>query len=85
MGNESIWKLYPNPTTGEVNIDLSWKNIREVDLVVCNILGAEVLRNQYHSGEKIVFNMSGQVPGIFMVKLNSGSQTWVKKLILDKR
>jgi len=77
--------LYPNPTTGKVNIDLTWNDIRKVDVTVYNILGVPVFRNQYMAGDRITFDMSGNVTGIFMVKIAAEGRTIVKKLTLDRK
>jgi hypothetical protein len=42
--------LYPNPSTGMVNIDLTWNGIRTVDISVYNMLGVQVFRNHYSTG-----------------------------------
>jgi len=41
--------LYPNPTSGKVNINLTWNGFRKVDISVYNILGVQVFRNQYNA------------------------------------
>jgi hypothetical protein len=79
------FKLYPNPTSGKVNIEIAWNDMRKVDVMVYNILGVEVFRNQYTPGDQITFDMSDQVTGIYLVKLNAEGQSIVRKLTLDKR
>jgi hypothetical protein len=85
ISNDFGVTLYPNPTTGKVNIDLTWNDIRQVDVSVYNILGIQVFRSQYTPGNQITFDMSGQPAGIYLVKLNADDLTIVKKLTLDKR
>ncbi|HPT32219.1 MAG TPA: putative Ig domain-containing protein, partial [Prolixibacteraceae bacterium] len=79
------FNLYPNPTTGKVFVDLTWNGLRTADLTVYSILGVQVFRKEYHSGEQITFDMSGQVTGVYMVKVNAEGRTYVKKLILDRK
>ncbi len=77
--------LYPNPTTGLVNVDITWNGIRRVDISVYNILGVLVLRNQYRTGDQITFNMSGNASGIYLVKINAEGITLLKELILNRK
>jgi hypothetical protein len=76
--------LYPNPTTGKVNIDLTWNDLYKVDISVYNILGVQVFRNQYSAGDLITFDMSDKVSGFYMVKIAAEGRTIVKKLTLDR-
>jgi len=78
-------KLYPNPTSGKVNIDLTWNESKKVDVMVYNILGVQVFRNNYFTGEQITIDLSDQVTGIYLLKLNVDGQSFVRKLTLDKR
>lgn len=78
-------KLYPNPTSGKVNIDLTWNESKKVDVMVYNILGVQVFRNNYFTGERITIDLSDQVTGIYLLKLNVDGQSFVRKLTLDKR
>jgi len=77
--------LYPNPTTGAVNIDLTWGELRKVDVTVYNILGVEVLRKQFNTGEQIRFDLDGNASGVYMVKLQGEGRTMVRKVTLDRR
>jgi hypothetical protein len=85
LNNDFGFKLYPNPTSGKVNIDLTWNGISKVDVSIYNILGVQVFRNQYTPGDLITIDMSDQVTGIYLVRLNAEGQSIVRKLTLDKR
>jgi hypothetical protein len=76
-------KLYPNPTSGKVNIDLSWNESKKVDVMIYNILGVQVFRNNYFTGERITIDLSDQVTGIYLVKLSAEGRSIVRKLTLS--
>ncbi|MEL6133648.1 MAG: T9SS type A sorting domain-containing protein, partial [Bacteroidota bacterium] len=58
-------KVYPNPTSGEVNVEL--ENIAgEVNVVLRNIIGQEVLRTSGYN--RISFDISGMEPGIYLLE-----------------
>jgi len=78
-------QIYPNPTTGKVNISLNWKDTREVVVRVFSLTGNEVFRRSYTSGEKIEFNLSQHAAGAYMIRLESGDYSEISKIILDKR
>jgi hypothetical protein len=77
--------LYPNPTTGKVNIDLTWNDIRKADISVYNILGVQVFRNQYNAGDLITFDLAENVTGIYLIKIAAEGRTIVKKLTLNTK
>ncbi len=77
--------LYPNPSSRTVNIDLFNPPFGEIKLQVTNITGSEVLRKSYKNGERIVFDLSGQVSGTYLVTLMIKNKRIVRKLILDKK
>jgi len=78
-------KLYPNPTTGRVNIDLDWKDVREVLVSVFTIQGDQVFRKAYFTGERIVLDLSGNASGMYMIRLDGENRSEISKLIIDKR
>lgn len=77
--------LYPNPTRGEVSIDLKIRPPGEIELLVTSISGSEVLRKTYKSGERINFNLSENISGTYLVILQMHNKRVVRKLILDKK
>ena len=78
-------KMYPNPTKGLVTIEFNSTNIYDVDLAVLDITGKLILQKQYSASERISFNMSDQVSGMYFVKLRIDDKQIVKKLILDRK
>jgi hypothetical protein len=78
-------KLWPNPTPGQVNIELNWGDVQKADVSVFNVLGVEVFRNQYHTGELIRFDLGDKATGVYMVKIRGGERSVVKKVTVDRR
>jgi methionine-rich copper-binding protein CopC len=78
-------KMYPNPTKGLVTVEFNSTNIYDVDLSVLDITGKLILRKQYSAAERISFDMSNQVSGMYFVKLGIDDKQIVKKLILDRK
>ena len=78
-------QLYPNPTEGMVTLEISGNHSSEVEVVVMNILGKEVLKKDFHTTELLQIDMSEHVSGMYIVKLIVDGNEIVKKLILDPK
>jgi hypothetical protein len=90
---KSISKVYPNPSTGTFTIDFEIKETTEVQLTVYNITGlpvAQLINGRLPGGKhKAVWNginIYGQEvpPGFYFYKLDLGSWSEVKELILKQ-
>lgn len=77
--------MYPNPSRGNVFIDLNQKNSESVELTVFEITGRAVLNKTFAPGEKIKFDMSGQNSGMYLVQLEIQGENIIRKLIVDKQ
>ncbi|SHJ40722.1 Por secretion system C-terminal sorting domain-containing protein [Tangfeifania diversioriginum] len=75
--------LYPNPTQGMVNVDIESSTARDIELTVLDITGKQVLHRQFNAAERITFDMSGNVSGMYLVKLNISGNQVIRKLILN--
>lgn len=77
--NNSI-SIFPNPTTGLLNI-----NAVEVNssIEVYNVIGDKVYTNSLVKGNNVV-DLSGLANGAYFVKLNSNNQITTKKVVLTK-
>jgi hypothetical protein len=76
--------LYPNPTTGLVKIELE-NSYKEITVSVYTLMGSEVLCRKYYSAREVWFDLSGNTPGVYLVRLNIGKAEITQKLTLDKQ
>ncbi len=79
---------YPNPFNPSTNISFSLAKNGKVNIKVYDILGREVailinkeLNRGFHS---VIFNASGLSSGVYFYKLETGSHSAIKKMILLK-
>ncbi|MBN2774858.1 MAG: HYR domain-containing protein, partial [Prolixibacteraceae bacterium] len=77
-------RLYPNPTKGLVKIEFSKVIYKELGLSVFDNTGQVVFEKTFTRGEDITFDLSGMVSGLYFVRLESGGNLIIKKLMVDK-
>jgi hypothetical protein len=75
-------KMYPNPTSGKVNIELNGLNPdEEIILQVYGTTGD--LRQQfYYSGaQTLSLDLSGWNPGVYLIRILDGNKSFTGKII----
>lgn len=83
--NESSFEtfsLYPNPTTGEVYIQLS--SNEDVSIVLYDIRGRKVFANTYKNNASIftkTINLDTISSGMYLLKVKSGAKQTTKKIV----
>lgn len=76
-------KAYPNPTTGLFEISSS-RNLSDNLITVYDVLGRSV---RFHTNRltprKLVVNLQGHPPGIYMVRVQDQGYVWSAKIKLE--
>lgn len=79
---------YPNPFNPETKIKFSIKELSNVNLRVCDILGKEVIvlvnQDLQQGSYSVNFNASKLSSGVYIFQLNAGGNIISKKMILQK-
>ncbi len=72
--------LYPNPSNGNITIDLN-QSFSKVNIKVNNIVGQTILERNFENTDKIKFEINGN-PGIYFIDIQneSGLKTNLKVL-----
>ncbi|MCB9253046.1 MAG: HYR domain-containing protein [Flavobacteriales bacterium] len=81
--NQFEVNMYPNPATGKVNLDFK-SGTYNVELSVMDITGKTVMRKSYTASERITFDMSDKVAGMYFVKIDVDGIPVIKKLVVTK-
>lgn len=79
--------VFPNPTTGKVNINLDASNQSDIDVLVTDIVGKEVFKDKFNSvsGNNIYsINLSHLPEGLYLIKIISNNNSFTRRIILDK-
>ncbi|HWY99076.1 MAG TPA: T9SS type A sorting domain-containing protein, partial [Bacteroidia bacterium] len=79
-------KLYPNPSSGIINAELSLEKASDVQVEVYNMLGQVVQTVHWSdvSNNTYVLNLSGHANGMYFVKLMTDNATITKKIMLNR-
>tara|TARA_B100001057_G_scaffold491717_1_gene582539 strand:- start:1812 stop:2444 length:633 start_codon:yes stop_codon:yes gene_type:complete len=80
-GKSMIINVYPNPTFGNVTIDLAKKQ-SEIQITLYDMYGKLVLINKYNESKLIEFNFDAP-PGIYYLDVKSGNKSSRHKIIMQ--
>jgi hypothetical protein len=80
-GQPMIINIYPNPTFGNVTIDLA-KQQNEVQITLYDIYGKLVYLNNYQDSKKIEFSFDAP-PGVYYLDMKSGERFSRHKIIMQ--
>ncbi len=75
------WKLYPNPATTNITIESNYLNKNSI-LQVYNVNGKLVFETPLSSEDSQNFNTDIFVSGLYLVKVNDGKKSSIKKLLI---
>jgi len=73
--------VYPNPTNGIVNIELT-EEVSDASIVVYSVDGT-IVSTDVVSGAQFSVNLEGLTKGIYIIELNNGSNTGVYRIVKD--
>ncbi len=75
-------KLYPNPATNEININLGSEHNKKVDIEIYEVFGRLVSQNIYpDKNSDINIDISGLQAGFYLVAINIDGKTITKKFV----
>lgn len=80
------FNIYPNPTTGEVFIDIDLENNSKVDIEITDVSGRSIKNKSIIDvvNSSIYFDLSNEPSGIYFCKILTDKETITKKIILTK-
>ena len=66
---DATYLIYPNPTNGIVNIDLSALSQNSIEYTVTNITGLEIHRELIDNNDRIQFSLEGYSEGMYFINV----------------
>jgi C1A family cysteine protease len=85
--NEPSMVVYPNPTTGKINLDYLSETTGKCNVRISNLTGVIILDKELSFTEGLnsyIIDLSGNSPGIYFLELTGNSNLIFKKVILQK-
>lgn len=79
-----LFKIYPNPTTGIVNIEFTGGAGRKTEVLVMNLVGAEIFRKEIVDAAKFQIDLSNQIPGVYLLKISNDNEQSISKIVIRK-
>ena len=74
-------KIYPNPTKAELSIDLG-VNYNDVNVIIRNPLGQDILKKKYSSSSLVHINIPGEA-GPYFIEVKSGHKKAILKVMKE--
>lgn len=79
---ESFFKVFPNPTTGSFNLELTGVTEETRIIVeVYSMMGDRLLQNELYGMMRYEFNLSELPRGVYLIRVIKGTQMGVERLI----
>ncbi len=79
--SQNQFSVFPNPTSGIVNVSLNNGISDNAEIVVTDING-KVVFSETLDDEKVSFDLSGNAKGLYFVKISSGGRNFSEKIVL---
>ncbi len=78
--DNKLFKLYPNPSSDNLNIDLG-SFIKNIEITICDITGKDIYELKYNEVQIININTRSFPPGLYLVRIQSPNSTTTRKFI----
>ncbi|MGB1508390.1 MAG: T9SS type A sorting domain-containing protein, partial [Crocinitomicaceae bacterium] len=85
--NSSEISIYPNPSSGNFNLNISNVNTASVDVEITDVSGKVILSNAYNTNNGSInesINISNVDDGVYIVRVNGG-QSIVKRIVISNK
>ena len=80
-----VFKIYPNPAQGNVSIELNVAIDTEMEVLIFDNMGRNLLRKTYTSPSgKVILDVSEYTSGIYLVTVLNGKKHYTRKLIIKQ-
>jgi len=78
-------RIYPNPTTGIVNIETKMVTGTKTEISVVNSLGAEIYHKENVDAAKFQVDLSDHTNGIYFLMINNNGQKTFRKIVVMRK
>jgi PKD repeat protein len=81
-----LYTIYPNPSNGDFNLNVSGLDYGLVKVSISNIIGTQVFENEVEASNGSLskeLHVNYLSNGIYFVKINSGKKEHIKKIVIN--
>jgi hypothetical protein len=75
--------VYPNPSNGILNLEISHAGSSTVEVKVLNLIGQTLRTSQFRTGEAQVLDLTQLPKGVYFIQVSDGSETANRRIILQ--
>lgn len=80
--NDSNFKMYPNPTTSNVTVELDANGSSTIaNLSIVNLMGATVYSSSIDNKKVVQFNMTHLSSGVYLLKIDTQNKQMIKRIV----
>ena len=76
------FNLFPNPASGEFNLQMLSSNNSEKNIYIFNSINQEIFHKEKISDQNMAIDLSSVTKGIYFVKVVVGDRTGIRKIVL---
>lgn len=78
----SFFRVYPNPTTGLLTLELAGsRNMAETEVAIYNLTGKKVMMQKIAGQMKYEISLEGMPPGLYLLRIVSGNEAGSVKIL----
>ncbi len=85
--NNVSYNVYPNPSSGEINVIINGLGNGKATLTVLNLLGERVYETKAEINNGTIYKqieLNNLTGGVYFIKVDSQSKSYTKKILLNK-
>jgi len=80
----SYVSVFPNPSNGNVFVNINGANVGNVNVKIINVMGEVIAESNDNTAKNMKFDLSNQSNGMYFVEVSSANGKMVQKVLLNK-
>jgi len=80
----SYVSVFPNPSAGDVYVNIHAANLGSVDVKITDVMGKVITESNSNTAGNMKFDLSGQSNGMYFVEVKSANGSMTQKVLLNK-
>ncbi|MEI7896267.1 MAG: BACON domain-containing carbohydrate-binding protein [bacterium] len=77
-------QVYPNPTKGSFRIKAASLKDQMLGVSITDMTGKTILTRTCSGNDEYQFDISGETPGLYFIRINTGMNTQVRRIVLSE-